>query len=228
MDRFKNAHLWLLIPFAVAIFGFIPSYWSRFFEAPWRHHMHGLTATAWFILVIVQPYLATRGRLATHHRVGIIALMLAGAVIVSALGAIPYNFLNENMIAAAQYGLSFLDIILVSGFTMSVVMAMRTVRNVEDHARWMISTVFWSIFPALFRLSFLPASLIFGDNIPFPLVLLAMGVLNLFVVLFLMFRDRRAHPAYVAVALSSVAYVLPMPVAGMSWWRTLADALFTV
>ena len=230
MERFRNAHLWLLIPFGVAILGFVPSYWLRFFEAPWRQHLHGLTATAWFVVVIVQPWLATRGRLARHRSLGLVGLMLAGGVITSALGAIPYNLANEAMAEPARYGLSFLDVVLVAGFTVAVLMAMRNVRSVEDHARWMISTVFWSIFPGLFRLSFVPLGLIYGEEIPVPapVILMAMGVVNLLVISFLMYRDRRAHPAYVAVALATVVYFLPVPIAGMEWWRSVADALFRI
>lgn len=230
MDRFRNAHLWLLIPLAIALLGFVPSYWLRFGEVPWRQHLHGLTATAWFVIVVLQPWLATRGRIASHRRLGLIALMLAGGVIVSALGAIPYNLVNEFMPEEARYGLSFVDVVLVAGFTLAVVMAMQTVRSTEDHARWMISTVFWAVFPGLFRLINVLIALISGGEvaIPAPLVLAGMGILNLVLVGIIMLRERRAHPAYVLVAASSIVYFLPVPVAGMAWWRTVADTLFRI
>jgi len=37
-----------------------------------------------------------------------------------------------------------------------------------------------------------------------------------------------SHPAYLAVALASVIYLVPMQVAEMDWWRTVADALFRI
>lgn len=65
MNKYKNAHLWLLIPFVIVLLGFLPSYWLKFAEAPWRQHLHGITATLWFVLLIVQPYLVTRRELMT-------------------------------------------------------------------------------------------------------------------------------------------------------------------
>ena len=103
MERFRHAHLWLLIPFAIAILGFVPSYWLRFADAPWRQHLHGLTATAWFVVLILQPWFATRGHLKRHRLFGMCALFLAGGVVISGLGAIPYNLLNEGLPPAAQY-----------------------------------------------------------------------------------------------------------------------------
>ena len=78
MTRYRNTHLWLLLPFAVAVLGFVPSYWLRFFEVPWRHHVHGLTATLWFVLLVAQPYLISRGHAAQHRRYGMLALIVAG------------------------------------------------------------------------------------------------------------------------------------------------------
>ena len=57
INLFPKAHLWLLIPFVLTLAGFYLSYWSKFSEAPWRQHMHGLSATAWYVLVILQPWL---------------------------------------------------------------------------------------------------------------------------------------------------------------------------
>jgi hypothetical protein len=129
---------------------------------------------------------------------------------------------------AGQYGLSFIDVVLITGFAVSVVMAIRTAKNVEDHARWMIATVYWSVFPGLFRLSFLPIAIINGGEIPFrpESVMAALGVLNLAVIGTVMYRDRRIHPAYLSVAVASVIYFIHVQIAGMQWWRTLADALF--
>ena len=230
MEGFRNAHRWLLIPFAIAILGFVPSYWLRFAEAPWRQHLHGLTATAWFIVLILQPWFATRGHLKRHRLYGMFALFLAGGVVISGLGAIPYNLLNEGLPPAAQYGLSFVDVVLVAGFTFAVFMAVRTARNVDDHGRWMVSTVFWSVFPGLFRLSFVPLGMIYGDEIPVPppVILAAMGVISIAVLTFLMVRDRRAHPAYALAAVGSLVYFVAMPIGASGWWQAVADALFKI
>ena len=230
MNKYRSTHLWLLIPFVVVIVGFLPPYWLRFTDAPFRQHLHGLTATAWFVLLIVQPYLVTRGHAAKHRLFGMIALLLAGAVAISALGTIPYNFVNERIPETGKYGLSFIDVVLVSGFAMAVIMAIKNARNVEDHARWMISTVFWALAPGTFRVLFIPLIVLGVEDIgsKTPFLLAGAGIANILVLLILMLRDRRAHPAYLSAAIGNLVMFLPMTVGNMQWWRTIADAVFKI
>ena len=230
MSKYKNLHLWLLIPLVIALLGFMPSYWLRFADAPWRQHIHGITATAWFILLILQPYLITRGNVRRHRQYGMFALVLAGGVVVSGLGLIPYNLVNDRLPESARYGLSFIDIVLMPGFAVAVFMAIKNSKSIEDHSRWMISTVFWAISPGLFRLLFIPLVIAGTTDLgsKAPLLLTTSGIANIVVLLFLMYRDRRAHPAYVAAAVGSLVLFVPMQVGEMDWWRSLADALFTI
>lgn len=230
IERYKHTHRWLLIPLTMVILGFLPSYWMRFEEAPWRQHLHGLTATLWFVLLVTQPYLIAGGRTQSHRLFGMLALIVAGGVVISALGAIPYNFVNERMPDEAKYGLSFVDIVLVPGFAAAVIMAIKNGRNVDDHARWMISSVFWAVSPALFRLLMLPIFLLtgLGPDLVAPLALAAAGAANILILVILMWRDRRAHPAFVTAALGSLVLFTPVFVGNMQWWRNIADSLFTV
>jgi hypothetical protein len=219
----------MLIPFVVVLLGFLPGYWLRFADAPWRQHLHGLTATLWFVLLIVQPYLITNGNVRQHRLYGMFALFLAGGVALTALAAIPYNLINERLPDTAKYGLSFIDFVLVPGFIVAVLMAVKTAKNTDDHARWMISTVFWAISPGSFRLLFIPLIILQADNIgsKTPYILAAAGLANILVLSWLMFRDRRAHPAYLSAAIGSLVMFAPMTVGDMQWWRNFADALFT-
>ena len=230
MDRYKNVHRWLLIPFVIVMLGFAPSYWLKFTDAPFRQHLHGLTATLWFILLIVQPYLATRGNLRAHRRFGMYALILAGGVALSGLGTIPYNLHNQALPEVARYGLSFVDVVLVAGFVVSVVMAIRTVKQTDDHARWMISTVFWVLAPATFRLYMF--SFIFSGVSPtdglFVAWLAAAGITNTVVLAGLMLIDRKLHPAWLLPAICNLVMVVPMNIGQWAWWRNIADALFTI
>jgi len=230
MNKYKNVHLWLLIPFAIVMLGFLPSYWLKLSEAPWRQHLHGITATLWFVLLVVQPYLITRGHKRQHRLYGMFALFLAGGVALSALSAIPYNLVNEGLPPAARYGLSFIDIVLMPGFILAVLMAVKNARQVDDHARWMISTVFWAISPGLFRLLFVPLVILETPDLgsKAPLLLAISGLANILVLSFLMYRDKRAHPAYLLAAIGSLVFFVPMQVGEMQWWINLANAMFTI
>ena len=152
MREFRNAHLWLIIPCAIVLLGFAPSYWLRLADAPWRQHLHGLSATLWFLLLIAQPYLVTRGHVAQHRRYGMIALVVAGGVALSAYNVIPFTFEIVGLPDLAKYAFSFVDLLLILGFILAVVMAIIHAKKSADHARWMISTVFWALSPGLFRL----------------------------------------------------------------------------
>ena len=230
VNNFRNTHLWLLVPFAIVVLGFAPSYWFKFTEAPWRHHLHGLTATLWFVILLTQPYLITRGNTRLHRLYGMFALFVAGGVVVSALATLPYIIANERMHDAAKYGLTFVDIVVVSGFSIAVLMAIKTARSVDDHARWMISTAFWAVMPGLFRLVNTAQRLgLDGERLlKLPQLLAALGALNILVLGYLMFRDRRAHPAYLLAAAGSVSWMVALPVSRMAWWRDVADAVFTM
>ena len=94
----------------------------------------------------------------------------------------------------------------------------------------MISTVFWAISPGLFRLLFVPLIILGTPNVgsKAPLLLATAGIANILVLSLLMFRDKRAHPAYLSAAIGSLVLFVSMKVGDMQWWRSLADSLFTI
>ena len=233
MEKYKKAHLWLLIPFALAVMGFWRSYFMNFTGATWGQHIHGLSAILWFGFVISQPYLATHGQLKKHRRNGIIGMFLAGMVVASALAVIPGNIrlaLTDIDPPVAPdfflYGVSFIDLITITGFGLSVIMAIIKSKNLDDHALWMISTVFWALMPALARLALVP--LLWMDTythfanlamITTPFIILA--------ALIIMIRMKRAHPALIAVIAGNLSVYLIVPLGENQWWIDLAVSLFS-
>lgn len=54
--------------------------------------MHGISATLWYVLIVVQPYLIARKQDIRRHRsLGAIGTLLAGVVAGTALTIIPLN-----------------------------------------------------------------------------------------------------------------------------------------
>lgn len=228
MNEYRNLHLWFLIPFAIGILGFMRTYWFQFAEVPWRQHVHGLSATLWMLALVLQPFLITRLKAQAHRVYGMIALFLAGGVVFSALAAIPHNLLAVDRPDSYRYGLSLIDLILLAGFSAAVIMAVVQAKSMHDHARWIISTVFWAILPGLSRI--VGFFLVVGLNMPFslPQGLAVTGIVSCLVLFYLMYRDRRAHPAYVAAIFGSLSFLLSEQFAAMQWWRDLADAILHV
>lgn len=234
VEAYRNVHLWLLIPFAITLLGFSPSYFLKLGDASWHQHLHGISATLWFVLLLIQPYLATHGGLKAHRRFGIAGLMLAGLVIASALGVVPANIENANAAETSPlvtptflYGVSLFDLLSVAGFGIAVLMATLKIRDIDDHALWMLSTVFWVLAPGLTRL--VAFSMLFTVGVEgvtlvdiifwvtFPILAVIGGI---------MFWIRRAHPALVFALVGNSLALLVGPIGNTAWWRSFADALF--
>lgn len=234
LSDFSNAHKWLFIPFIIAILGFFPSYYMKFAEATWHQHMHGLSATAWYLLLILQPYLITRGKVKQHRFYGMMALFVAGAVTFSGITIIPKNLENAANLPPefAQfttffYGVSLLDLLTIGGFAFSVLMAIARVKQPIDHAFWMLSTVFWALMPAFSRLVwFLSKQLFETPPVDFIDTIAYSSIITIIPIVIICWRMKRWHPAMLLVAAANVLYLLVRPVGNSEVWRNIADALF--
>jgi len=232
MKRFPRAHLWLIIPFLIAFAGFYFTYWSKFIEAQFHQHLHGLTATAWFVLILVQPFLYQRSKMDLHRKLGITGLFIAGGVVFSAMQIIPNNLTLENISENLRYSFIFADFIFVLGFSYSVIMAIINKSDIEIHARYMISTVFWVMLPALARLIYFPLLISYGFPTPVSFlqcVYIAGGIV-LFVLgllLILDFRkEKKVYKPYFLVTLVTLIVLLAWNYFGYAeWWRTFCHTV---
>lgn len=224
-----NAHFWLLIPFAITITGFYWSYWSQFTEVPFRHHAHGITATAWYVLLIIQPWLYNNKPISYHRKTGFAGLMLAGGVIFSALQVIPYNIVSDFP-PVLKYGLSFYDFGALLGFGTSVIMAMLQSKEINKHSRWMISTVFWALQPAFVRLVFIPLNMATNGNTPISFIdtmFICVAITTAPLILMMYFDYRYEKKIYVPylLCLSGVPLltVLVSIMGETQWWANWCE-----
>lgn len=234
VQAYRNLHLWMVIGLVITLLGFAPSYFLNLRASTWYQHLHGLSATLWMVLLVLQPYLATHGRLKQHRRFGIVALILAGMVATSALAIVPFNIQNAvegtHSPAATKsflYGISYFDLISVAGFLIAVLMATLSVRKLGDHVIWMSSTVFWVLSPGLTRLiafsMFYTVGL--GDVTLLDIVFWTSFPI-LAVLIFLMILLRRAHPALVLAAIGNAGVWVVAPVGDSATWRAICEAVF--
>lgn len=162
LANYRNFHAWMLVPFAISILGFSYSYYLNFANATFHQHVHGMSATLWYVLVVVQPYLIVRKKdIPSHRALGAIGTMLAGVVAGSALTIIPKNiddvatldpngFFNPTF----AYFAVIIDVLLVSMFISSVALAILAIkrRDVAGHVQWMMASVFFVLSPGLARM----------------------------------------------------------------------------
>jgi hypothetical protein len=218
---YRNFHLWMLLPFAISILGFSYSYYFNLANATFHQHVHGISATLWYVLVLVQPYLIARKRdVASHRALGAIGTLLAGLVAGSALTIIPLNiddvatldpngFFNPTF----AYFAVVIDVLLISMFIASVVLAILAIkrRDLVGHVQWMMASVFFVLSPALARMMGIAAIIANkGDMTGISLTGLALPATGVMVGMILFYFHKFGsfrHPAFWLLMASHIPYL---------------------
>lgn len=162
MQRYANLHWWMVLPMLVMQWGIYDDYWGDFADNAWSVHVHYWTGTVWYVYLIVQPYLATHGRMAAHRTNGMIGLFVAGGVCITALAMLHRDMANaQHAIEHPErfgpfeawffHGVAAVELVMMVAFGFAVVMSIVQRRQIENHAWWLVSTVFLIMMPALGR-----------------------------------------------------------------------------
>lgn len=162
MEKYKSLHLWMIIPMSFMQFGIFRDYWGDFSDNTWSVHVHYWTGTAWYLYLILQPYWATHGQLARHRTNGIIGMFLAGGVCITALSMMHRDLLNAQHAAERAndfgpfqpwffMGVAAVEIVMMLAFGFAIIQSIIHRKKLENHAWWLISTVFIIMMPALGR-----------------------------------------------------------------------------
>lgn len=235
LSQYRNAHKWMLIPWIVILIGFTPQYFMTWLSEPWAYHLHALSAMGWFALIVIQPYLATRGKLRQHRFWGMIGVFLAGAVVFSALSIVPTNVyfgakggFEPIFPASFFYGLVFTETIQVIGFGLAVIMAIINSKRPEQHALWMTSTIFFGLMPAWGRLIMFPI-LITGGEIAWldTQTSLNIGITLFFIViLFIGYRLKKLkHPAIILSLIFVSFMFFTIKIGELDWYQELVTRI---
>ena len=216
---------------ALAVIGFAPSYYLRFFDGGPRAtisggpfstlvHLHGALFTAWVLLFIVQTALISTRRVAVHRKLGVFGAMLAGSMVIAGV----MTGIEMGRRGAAPPGidpLSFMaiplgDMVLFAGF---VVAALTLRRDKESHKRLML-LAYASILAA-------PAARLPGVLPLGPLAFYAIGFLIVFAGVIYDYVSRGAiHKAYVwGGGLLVLSVPLRLALSGTDAWKAVARAL---
>ncbi|WP_447406154.1 hypothetical protein, partial [Clostridium perfringens] len=68
---YRHAYRWLLGLFPLIALAFWPGYLGQLAQAPFALHAHGLTATAWLMLLTAQSWSIHARRAAWHRAAGL-------------------------------------------------------------------------------------------------------------------------------------------------------------
>jgi hypothetical protein len=219
---YPHAQWYFLAAMAITWLGFSQTYFVIVRSEPLVHHIHGALMGGWIALLVVQPILYQRGKMALHRtlgRWGVYALMPA-IVIVGAL-------MDRRMLRmhdAPPYvidQLSFLDLTSLVMFPALIILSIVYARNVQLHARYIVCTVLLLMPPAVTRALFMvPGMRSFQRNVNVSEVLVEL------VLVVLMVGDRRRGriwlPYPLAFVLFAMAAVASNYARGWGWWQAFS------
>lgn len=127
------------------------------FASPWHVHVHAVAFMGWVALFVTQSWLATRGPIAWHRRLGWIAAGWMGVMIAAALGVIvtmaraghvPFFFMPQQLLIG--------DPLTLVGFVGLTGSAIALRRRTDWHARLHICGMTMLMGPAFGRMLPLP------------------------------------------------------------------------
>jgi len=194
-------------------------YWGDFARNTWAVHVHYWIATMWYVFLISQPWLYAKGKMATHRTFGIFGIGLAGAFVATSVSQLNRDlvyadFVIENPGGIGPFepwffiGIAIAEIVLISAFTVAVVMAVILRRRVRDHAWWLISTVFIVMFPAMGRGLQALWIAIYGFGVDIDIVVMtpiyvSQAIIVAIIVIAASLLNQLRHPAtYLAIAVN--------------------------
>jgi hypothetical protein len=136
-----------LVP--LSYFGFRASYWGhfpRFFGVGWEVHFHLLTIACWLAMLVAQAWLAAKGRIAQHKRIGRLSYVLVPMIVLGFVFVTNFGQLRHK--EPALLGASFFD---GGAFLAFYALAIAYRRNTAYHSRYMMLTAVPFINPTLGR-----------------------------------------------------------------------------
>lgn len=223
---YTHAWLYFLLAMAVIIAGFFPSFFNNLRQTDLLHHVHGMSATAWLLLLVVQPLLYSRGYISLHRKLGklsfvLVPLLLFGGVkMVQLMISRPADYPTLE-----PFRLSFIDAVSMIAFLGFYGMAIyyRFTRGL--HARCMAATVVLLIPPGLTRLLLhFPGvdSFTKGLNINFLLIEI--------VLLLLLLDDKKRQGTFSRPYLALTAIIMflhaTLPFArNWPWWQSFMNTI---
>jgi hypothetical protein len=162
MNKYKTLYKWMTLPMIIMQLGIFRDYWGDFSDNAWSVHIHYWAGTIWFIYLIIQPWFATHGQIARHRTNGITGMFLAGGVCLTAL-----SMMNRDIVTAQKaletpdlfgpfqpwffFGVTVVEIVMMTAFGYAVIKSIIHRKEIENHAWWLVSTVFIIMMPALGR-----------------------------------------------------------------------------
>jgi hypothetical protein len=218
MEKYNSLYKWMLIPLVIMQLGIFMDYWGDFSDNAWSVHIHYWTGTAWYSFLILQPYFIAKADYARHRTYGIIGMFLAGGVCLTALSMMQRDMASADKAVEFPdrfgpfqpwffYGVATVEIVMMTAFGYAVIMAIIHRQEIENHAWWLISTVFIIMMPALGRgIGFVQIAM-YADQMPNINIMYPLYITQAIIIALVLLGGwkykKLSHPAtYLAVAVN--------------------------
>lgn len=223
---FAQPHFYFAIAFLVAIGGFWPSFFTKLRTTDVAHMIHGVTATCWMTIPILQSWLIARQKFTLHRRLGWVTLLvLAPLLVISGLHMVQLMiFRYEQTQALRLLKFTFLDLCAITLFVVFLVLAIVRIRknDTDGHARYMAGTVLFALEPALERVFVFYVPGVSGFASALYYALITMEVI-LAALIFLEWRRKKIRlPFVLALAFFVIMHITLTPVANSSAFANFA------
>jgi hypothetical protein len=221
---YPHAQWYFALAILITWVGFSTSYFARLRTTDIYHHIHGATVGLWIMLLIVQPILYQRGKLALHRKLGWLAtIVLVPSLILGGMKMLQMMMRSADAYPpGATYTLSFFDVFGMLIFVLFFGLSIYHAKNVHTHARYMVCTVLTILPPAITRaLFFIPWFNSFSKTVNGSFVAIYI------VLLILVWDDKRTGniraPYLVAIALFALLQAGMNYAGGWAWWHQAMD-----
>lgn len=225
---------------AVAIFGFVPTYWLQiqagtFVGSPLLH-IHGALNTAWVLFLIIQASLVSTGKIRNHRDWGLAGIALATLVIVVGYAAAIVGLQERLARGEGDTARAFLatPVTAMTLFAIFTAAAIACTHPPEWHKRLMLLGTISLVNAAAARFAFL---IVLGHRpglrpglvaAPPELMPTVVGLLLQLIVVAGMIRDKRTcgsvHPAWsIGLVISALTLVLKVPLSHTAGWLAFAE-----
>ncbi len=225
----RQYHFYFALAFAATVIAFWPSFFSKLTTTDPAHIIHGLTATLWMTMPILQSWLASRQNFGLHRKIGwAILLLLAPALVISGLRMVQLMIVSYHELhQIVLLKFAFMDITALILFILFLFLSIWRIRrnDMDGHARYMTATVLIALEPALERVFVYyiagGSELAFSKALYFALICME---LILAVLIFVEWRRKKIRlPFPLALGFFVAMHVLLTPIANSTWFARFAD-----
>lgn len=164
---YAGAWRWLLLGLVATLIGFWPSFFSRPSGNTLPHTLHGTISTLWLLLLVAQAGLVRARRMPLHRTLGKLSYGLMPLMLLSGAWVLHLMLAGQTKLPPpVALMLGFVDFGTLIFLLFAYALAITYRRDVQVHARWMVTTMLVVLPPALTRLAFVVSS-----EAPFPLAI---------------------------------------------------------